>query len=265
MFFYNTIRQPSCGTFFIAICEKVSFWLYYRSFFGNLFMLYCCNLFWIRVIVIIVLFQCKGGGLGEELVESADSGLGATLADWIKFIFSPSMFLYDTIRQLICGIFLFGIRATVSFWLSQWCFSVWAGADWIKLIFSPSMFSKYYKEPGVMFGADAGRMRVGTTWRFRSQHSIAGTLKILSTYYCKFWRWWPGGTHCTRHLAILGPPATRFILSTMENCLLEDITQSWCSLEKRRYIFCLRHVRSVTQMRFPAPPPHWFRVGSDCS
>ena len=50
----------------------VSFCLYYRSFSLNLLMLHCCNLFWIRVIVIIVLFQCKGGGLGEELVESAD-------------------------------------------------------------------------------------------------------------------------------------------------------------------------------------------------
>ena len=66
-------------------------------------MLHCCNLSLTRVIVIIVLFQCKGGGLGEELVESADypGGFGS-----LVFVIALDFRACVALLKLFCMILL---------------------------------------------------------------------------------------------------------------------------------------------------------------
>ena len=69
-------------------------------------MLHCCNLSLTRVIVIIVLFQFKGKGLGEELVESADypSKFGSfAFAEFSSDCCIIKTFLYDFVIIVLCA------------------------------------------------------------------------------------------------------------------------------------------------------------------
>lgn len=144
-------KKTCCWTRSIRICENVSCWLHYVNVSLKLFMFHCCHLSLIPIVIIIIVsFQCKGKGLEEELVESADYLFGFVRIAcfcWIAFRFLHLLYYYkmhDFAHIVSCAL---GPTCFLLIWRHVTCFidpqtlcfgATWA--DWTKLIFSPSMF-----------------------------------------------------------------------------------------------------------------------------